>query len=270
MKALIAKTTQRTRDHVAALVPGVARQEVGMRRRAAVKQHWDLLALTMLTRRSGTAIDAGANIGIYTSVLAERFDAVWSFEPNPTLVPRLKALRISNASIFPLALGHETGRSTLAVPVVDGRTISGLGHLGPSTTPASQFDIVVVPLDSLSPPHISLVKVDVEGFEESMLDGSKSVLQRDHPDVLIEIEERHNPGGVARVVKLLGAIGYEGWFGFAGKLLPAETFESPTHQELVDGKAAHPGRYGHMFIFSADPKSELLQAASRALNEQSA
>jgi FkbM family methyltransferase len=269
MKALIAQTTQRTRDHVAALVPGVARREVGVRRRAAEKHHWDLRALTMLTRRSGLAIDAGANIGIYTSVLAERFDAVWSFEPNPTLVPRLKALRISNAEVFPLALGNETMRSTLTVPVVDGRTISGLGHLGSSVAPANQFDIVVVPLDSLSPPHISLMKVDVEGFEESMLDGSRSVLERDNPDVLIEIEERHNPGGVARVVKLLAAIGYEGWFGFAGKLLPAEAFESQTHQELFIGNAADFGRYGHMFVFSADPKSELVRAASRALHEQS-
>jgi FkbM family methyltransferase len=270
MKALIAQTTQRARDHVAALVPGVARREVGMRRQAALKHQWDLHALTMLTRRSGIAIDAGANIGIYTSVLAERFDAVWSFEPNPTLVPRLQALRISNTAVFPLALGNETMRSTLAVPVVDGRTISGLGHLGSSAAPANQFDIVVVPLDSLSPPHISLVKVDVEGFEESMLNGSKSVLQRDHPDVLIEIEERHNPGGVARIVNMLAAIGYEGWFGFAGKLVPAETFESQAHQELVNGKAAHSARYGHMFVFSAEPKSELVRAASRALSEQPA
>ncbi len=270
MKALIAQTTQRTRDHLAALVPGVARQEVGMRRRAAVKQHWDLHALTMLPRRSGLAVDAGANIGIYTSVLAERFGAVWSFEPNPTLVPRLKALRISNASIFPMALGHETGRTTLAVPVVDGRTISGLGHLGPSAAPANQFDIVVVPLDSLSPPHISLVKVDVEGFEESMLAGSQSVLQRDRPDVLIEIEERHNPGGVARVVTLLAAMDYKGWFGFSGELVQVDAFESQTHQEVVNGKAAHPGRYGHMFVFSTDPKSELVSAARRALKEQPA
>jgi FkbM family methyltransferase len=270
MKALIAQTTQRARDHLAALVPGVARREVGMRRQAALKHQWDLHALTMLTRRSGLAIDAGANIGIYTSVLAERFDAVWSFEPNPTLVPRLQALRISNMAVFPLALGNETMRSTLAVPVVDGRTISGLGHLGSSDTPANQFDIVVVPLDSLSPPHISLMKVDVEGFEESMLNGSKSVLQRDHPDVLIEIEERHNPGGVARIVNMLAAIGYAGWFGFAGKLVPAETFESQTHQELVNGKAAHSARYGHMFVFSAEPKSDLVRAASRALSEQPA
>jgi hypothetical protein len=114
------------------------------------------------------------------------------------------------------------------------------------------------------------VKVDVEGFEESMLNGSTSVLQRDSPDVLIEIEERHNPGGVARVVKVLGAIGYEGWFGFAGKLLRAEAFESQIHQELANGKAAHSRRYGHMFVFSTDPKSELLRAAIRALNEQPA
>ncbi len=268
MKARIARTAQRSRDHVAALVPGVARREVGMRRQAAVRHHWDLRALTMLPRRAGLAIDAGANIGIYTSVLAERFDAVWSFEPNPTLVPRLLALRISNAAVFPMALGNETVRSTLTVPVVDGRTISGLGHLGASAAPANQFDIVVVPLDSLSPPPVSLVKIDVEGFEESMLAGCRSVLQRDHPDVLIEIEERHNPGGVARVVNVLAAIGYEGWFGFAGKLLPAGTFESQTHQELVDGQAANFKRYGHMFIFSADPKSSLLTAAGRALNEQ--
>ena len=68
----------------------------------------------------------------------------------------------------------------------------------------------------------------------------------------------------------LAAIGYEGWFGFAGKLVPAETFASQTHQELVNGKAAHPERYSYMFVFSADPRSELVRAASRALNEQQA
>jgi FkbM family methyltransferase len=269
MKALIAQSAQRTRDHLAALVPGVARREVGMRRQAAVKQHWDLHALTMLTPRTGLAIDAGANIGIYTSVLAERFDAVWSFEPNPTLVPRLRALRIANAAVFPMALGNETARSTLTVPVVNGRTISGLGHIGSSSTQANHFDIVVVPLDALDPPPVSLMKVDVEGFEESMLAGAKSVLERDHPDVLIEIEERHNPGGVARIMSVLADFGYEGWFGFAGNLVPAVTFESQMHQRLLNGAAADFGRYAHMFVFSADARSELVQTAGRALKEQS-
>jgi hypothetical protein len=47
----------------------------------------------------------------------------------------------------------------------------------------------------------------------------------DHPCLLLEIEERHNPGGLNRINDSLSALGCEGFYFERGKRRPARSFD---------------------------------------------
>jgi len=59
---------------------------------------------------------------------------------------------------------------------------------------------------------VGFIKIDVEGYEEFVIRGAMALLQRDRPNLMIEIEERHNGGGYNRIGNLLGSLGYEAFY----------------------------------------------------------
>jgi hypothetical protein len=59
-----------------------------------------------------------------------------------------------------------------------------------------------------------------------VLDGGRETIARDHPCLLLEIEERHNPGGLNRINDSLSALGCEGLYFEHGKRRPARSFDS--------------------------------------------
>jgi FkbM family methyltransferase len=75
-------------------------------------------------------------------------------------------------------------------------------------------------LDNLEIGPVGFIKVDVEGHELEVLEGARQLLERDHPNLIIEIEERHRPGAVAAACKMLGAMGYRAHH-FSGDALVA-------------------------------------------------
>lgn len=60
--------------------------------------------------------------------------------------------------------------------------------------------------------NVSFIKIDVEGHEEAVLAGALETIRANSPTLLIECEERHNPGGLARINETLSGLGYEGFF----------------------------------------------------------
>lgn len=148
---------------------------------------------------TGTAVDVGANVGNHTLWLAavcglqvEAFEPVW---PN-----RLAANIALNGldgrvAVHPVALGD---RDTSAVHVRAGRLI--VDACG---------DIPVRTLDSYGLDDVSVVKVDVEGWEQSVLSGARETLGRCRPVVYAE-EHGAQRESVAQVLQPLG---YR-WVGF--------------------------------------------------------
>ena len=63
-------------------------------------------------------------------------------------------------------------------------------------------------LDSFGFASVGLIKIDAEGHEEAVLKGAADTLSRWRPSLIVEIEERHNPGGLARIRALFGGMGY--------------------------------------------------------------
>lgn len=162
-----------------------------------------------LARAADVVVDAGAYTGFY-SLLAVRAGAkrVHAFEANPDIVPRLLANlalnEVGTVSVHPHALAEASGRR---IPIygkgglTSSGSIFGEGQAG-QTVIASASTLA---LDDLALPALSLMKLDVERAELSVLQGAEATIRRHRPHLLIELLD-----DVAAVDTLLTGWGYHG------------------------------------------------------------
>jgi FkbM family methyltransferase len=187
------------------------------------------------------AVDAGTNFGVYCYYIAQAASEVHAFEPQPHHVGRLRRCMPRNVVVHPVALSDHEGVAALHIPTRDGE--ASLRDLGTAST---TIEVPLRKLDSFGLSDLGFVKIDVEGHEETLLDGSVETLRRSRATVFIEIEERHNPGGIARIVKWFAAIGYTDVHYFQqGRLHPFADFDPARHQAGVPGSAG----YVNNFVF---------------------
>lgn len=134
--------------------------------------------------------DIGANIGIYTrmfSALTGATGHVHAFEPAPANFEKLEATvsGLSNVSLQHAAVGAASGTTRLYVSSelnVDHRTFdSGDGRVS--------IDVPLVKLDDYFSPgqRVDFIKIDVQGYELSVLQGAERVL-RENRDVRVFME----------------------------------------------------------------------------------
>ncbi|NYT32987.1 FkbM family methyltransferase [Rhizobium sp. WYCCWR 11128] len=134
--------------------------------------------------------DIGANIGIYTRMFSGLTGAtgqVHAFEPAPANFEKLEATvnGLSNVSLRHAAVGAGSGTIKLYVSNelnVDHRTFdSGDGR--------ASIDVPLVRLDDYFSPgqRVDFIKIDVQGYELSVLQGAERVL-RENRDIRIFME----------------------------------------------------------------------------------
>lgn len=144
-------------------------------------------------------IDVGAHQGLYTllaSMQVGKKGWVFSFEPSPRERRRLKwNLRLNfcrNVKIEPLALGKTEGTSNFYVCL--GKE-TGCNSLRPPTVkdPIEKITVRVHPLDQYlkagSIHHVDLIKIDAEGSELEVLQGSAETLNSSRPILLCELAD---------------------------------------------------------------------------------
>jgi len=85
-------------------------------------------------------------------------------------------------------------------------------------------------LDDFDLPAVGFVKIDVEGHEEAVLKGGEKLLARDRPVYMIEIEERHNPGALSRIVQYFNGQEYDAMFYDGIRMRTIEEFIQQRHQ----------------------------------------
>ena len=121
-------------------------------------------------------VDAGANIG-YMSVLAATAGAhVMAFEPNPALLPILRQNLGTRGEVRPVALGAYRHTAGL-IPPDPAAHNNGLGRVGAGTD-AGALPIEVETLDGeLHGRSVAILKLDVEGAEQAVLEGAAGALE---------------------------------------------------------------------------------------------
>jgi FkbM family methyltransferase len=219
---------------------------------------WELRELAHLASAPGLALDVGANIGLYSYALKRLGRDVVSFEPDPAYQERLRALLGNHARIESVALSDRQGIGIMRVPQVRDGYGGARGSLNsravPSHSVSMQYEAELRTLDSYDLGNVGFIKIDVEGHEESVLGGAQTTLRRSKPVLLIEIEERHNPGGIDRISNSLSRLGYAGSFFFERKRYCLSAFDPDRHQRREHFEALEVNRrqlpYVNNFIFS--------------------
>jgi FkbM family methyltransferase len=137
------------------------------------------------------AVDAGANIGIYSQFLVRCVGpsgAVYSFEPAPENFERLRAAArgFSNMHILQAAVGERSRKAELYVSEtlnVDHRSYVTAN----STRRTVQIEMVALD-DYFSPGRrVDLIKMDIQGYELQALRGADRVLA-DNPATKLLLE----------------------------------------------------------------------------------
>ena len=173
----------------------------------------ELLELRKFIRPGSVAIDVGCNLGSYTYEMSRLGARVHAFEPNPALANFVASLALPNVEVRQAAAAAENGIAELNIPLEHAGS-HGRASLKLDSNPG-KVEKVSVPtcrIDDLALGKIDFIKIDVEGFEEEVLRGGAETISRDKPVLLIEIEERHNAGAVARISDSLNKLKYQGWY----------------------------------------------------------
>jgi FkbM family methyltransferase len=199
---------------------------------------YELRELPRYVRRKSLSIDVGGNIGVYTYHLARLSKAVITFEPNPDYVDRIERLGVRKSRIEQVALSDSSGVAELRIPIVRGGEDAGMASLSKHAVPDEEcsraISVKLARLDDYGLADVGFIKIDVEGHEEGVLAGAMATINRDRPNLLIEIEERHNPGGLERIVGVLKDAGYAGFFFLNGEKRPVTDFRADVHQVVAN------------------------------------
>jgi FkbM family methyltransferase len=183
-----------------------------------------------MLRPGMTVVEVGANIGALTVVLAQ---AVWpggtvrAFEPQrivfQTLCANMALNNITNADCRQAAVGRAPGN--LYVPPLDYSQTNNFGGLELSRTPQGER-VSVVTLDSLNLPLCTLLKIDVEGMEQEVLEGARATIGRCQPVLYVENDR---PEKSAALVRLIASLGYEMYWHRPPLFNPANFFGHATN-----------------------------------------
>jgi FkbM family methyltransferase len=155
------------------------------------EQEFSLLP-TML-RAGDWTLDIGANIGHYTAKMSELVGPagrVIAFEPIldtfQLLVSNASRFSNQNVTLLNVAASDRFSVAHMKIPKFD----TGLdnyyrAHL--SNESSDSIAVLCIPIDSLCiDQRISVIKIDAEGHDLSVLNGMKFLIQRDHPVMIVE------------------------------------------------------------------------------------
>jgi FkbM family methyltransferase len=182
------------------------------------------------------AVDAGSAMGLYSRALASLVPKVVAFEANPAVATFARAVAPRNVEVINVALSSVAKRAMLRIPVNRrGHTIDDLATIERKNDfGAGEYitaDVLSKPLDAFDFADCGFIKIDVEGHEEEVLEGAKNLIERSRPVLMIELEERHNPGTLERVTLRLSRLGYAGYFLAHGQWLPIARFRAQRDQD---------------------------------------
>jgi FkbM family methyltransferase len=170
----------------------------------------EMLVLRRLISPGDVCFDVGAAGGTYTWLLSRYSSpggAVFSFEPRPRSARAIERFRrlagMENVSVHQVGLAEQEKSVTVLIPTWRGLQFTTRAFVAPDDeaevpegfTDLRPLTIQLTTLDefvaSAGVERIDFLKADVEGAELSLLEGAQASIERWHPTVLLEIEDRH-------------------------------------------------------------------------------
>jgi FkbM family methyltransferase len=185
----------------------------------------ELAMLAKLVPCGGTAVDVGANQGLFSYALSYIADRVVAFEPNPDYASFARWMLRGRAEVHQLALSDASGRGTLYVPLSDDGMV--LHFAGSLQRTHSQFrsmethDVDIRTLDGFGLVGVNFIKADVEGNEREVLDGARTTIARDRPTILLELLSGTHADPAASTAAICEGFGYDAFIVQRGETIAA-------------------------------------------------
>jgi FkbM family methyltransferase len=200
---------------------------------------------------SGTLIDVGANVGSVSLLLSDTIESAILFEPNPVAAARARenlALNRLAYKVYETALSDTNGEIHFECH----GAVDSTGHVVVSAASSRTATCVVqcVTSDEFLRQHgdpdfpVSLVKIDVEGHENSVLRGMRQFLAGKRPPlVMFEYLQRTN---IEETLSFFEGVGYQvfelgasGPVAVAGRVEPLQDlFACPSERMPAMGMAS--------------------------------
>ena len=177
-------------------------------RHAVLRQDFVYQAVTKvifehISSKSLIGVDVGANAGIFTRYLANHFATTIAIEPVAHLAAQLRRIFGSRVTIVECALGDSECDIIIRTPLnaagerMDALSTASLtndlmlfDHAGITETLVKQHRLTsIIPENN----RVGFIKIDVEGFEQQVVEGAVNLIKRDRPILFIEIGKMHNP-----------------------------------------------------------------------------
>lgn len=160
-----------------------------------------------LATSTPTIFDVGAHIGLATIFFKQRYPLarITAFEPNPNTFPLLEENtyfnNIHNVTLHNVALGKQSSKRTLYIDSSNGggfSTASFLKDAWDGTQESLGIEVVTEPLSKYIISTIDLMKIDVEGSEQEIIEeleesgkikNIKNIIIEFHPTKKQDIEK---------------------------------------------------------------------------------
>jgi len=139
-------------------------------------------------------IDVGANVGVHTIRLAKLVGSrgeVIAIEPDTELAHRagnnLRLNGLSNVRVIEAAADRRSGGKVILYrPDNLDSNKARASMLHHSYLTGSTVEVQTVAIDDICPGPVALIKIDVEGFEQAVVEGAVSTIAHHQPAVIFE------------------------------------------------------------------------------------
>ena len=168
--------------------------------------------MTLSEDRDKIFVDVGANVGQHSMFMSRYSKTIHAFEPYEPVLKKFRAMvgtnHLTNIVIHPVGLGSEHSKKIFYKPP---GTNMGTGSFLPgfirANSPDQKLEIVRGDdaLDEATITKVTLIKMDIEGFEKPALEGLRRVLEASRPIIVFEMSLGDNNAVAFKNRKELGA-----------------------------------------------------------------
>ena len=192
----------------------------------------EMTYVSNLLKRRRRFLDIGANIGIYSFHFKDSFKSIDAFEPLKEISYRLEHFQNPSFKVHNCALSNKRGEFNIYIPYLSGKAISSLASLEKRNGDCEVRTVKVDKIDNYDFDDVDLIKIDVEGHEEYVIEGARNVIKKNMPILIVEIEQRHLKKQIEEVFQSILKLNYDGFFLQNGNLIPLNEFNYDLHQHL--------------------------------------
>jgi len=172
----------------------------------------ELALIQFLCNNNGNAIDVGANLGLYSYLISKYSKQLHAFEPNPYPLRYLKRLNKGNTKVYPIAVGSVNDDVELFIPKKPkGWTSNGASLRKLNLGKGLKFKVACRTIDYFNFKDVELIKIDVEGCEQDVIDGAINTIKNWTPNIIIENEIVHTSNPFSVLNNLL-ELGYKAYY----------------------------------------------------------